>query len=271
MDISPAKYEAISRGLTSGSHLFVACDVSQWEQQLDVFKKAFEWNGGYRIDFVAMNAGIDERAYGPRHPFTPSGEPVKPNLGVIGVDLNAVIYGTHLITHYARKSRELLGSSDLTTFHPRAVVTASMAAQYPFYNIPQYAAAKHGVIGWVRSVAPALWQRDRVAINCIMPGTVDTGIIPESILTQWPADCLTPMSTILRAFDEFLLEEGAGVVGSEATVRYGHAVEVSVDHLYYRDPVPFADKSQEWIVEQSKEEGIIGRVTAQYFRGVSIS
>jgi 15-hydroxyprostaglandin dehydrogenase (NAD) len=39
--------------------LFVQTDVSSWEQQADMFKQAYAW--GKRLDFCALNAGIDDR------------------------------------------------------------------------------------------------------------------------------------------------------------------------------------------------------------------
>lgn len=39
--------------------LFIKTDVSSWEQQADMFKRAYEW--GKRLDFCALNAGIDDR------------------------------------------------------------------------------------------------------------------------------------------------------------------------------------------------------------------
>ncbi len=40
--------------------LFLQTDISSWEQQADTFGKAYAW-GGNRLDFCALNAGIDDR------------------------------------------------------------------------------------------------------------------------------------------------------------------------------------------------------------------
>lgn len=39
--------------------LFVQTDISSWDQQAAMFKEAYEW--GKRLDFCALNAGIDDR------------------------------------------------------------------------------------------------------------------------------------------------------------------------------------------------------------------
>ena len=42
-------------------------------------------------------------------------------------------------------------------------------------------------------------------------------------------------------------------------VKSGCAVECVIDELFYRDPVQYANASQEWVTNQAREEGIIGR------------
>ena len=38
---------------------FIKCDVSSWDSQAAMFQQAYEWQG--RLDFAALNAGIDDR------------------------------------------------------------------------------------------------------------------------------------------------------------------------------------------------------------------
>ena len=38
---------------------FIKCDVSSWDDQAAMFQQAYEWQG--RLDFCALNAGIDDR------------------------------------------------------------------------------------------------------------------------------------------------------------------------------------------------------------------
>lgn len=39
--------------------LFLKTDIGSWDQQADMFRRAYDWYK--RIDFVALNAGIDDR------------------------------------------------------------------------------------------------------------------------------------------------------------------------------------------------------------------
>ena len=58
----------------------------------------------------------------------------------------------------------------------RIVATASLAGLTAMPDDPVYAASKHAVIGFVRSVAPGLARRD-ISINAVCPGIADTPMI----------------------------------------------------------------------------------------------
>jgi NAD(P)-dependent dehydrogenase (short-subunit alcohol dehydrogenase family) len=52
-DLNPPKAS------TGGNTLFIKTDIGSWDQQADMFRQAHDW--GKRLDFVALNAGIDDR------------------------------------------------------------------------------------------------------------------------------------------------------------------------------------------------------------------
>lgn len=58
----------------------------------------------------------------------------------------------------------------------RIVVTASLAGLTAMPDDPVYAATKHAVVGFVRSVAPTLEVRG-IAINAVCPGIADTPMV----------------------------------------------------------------------------------------------
>jgi 15-hydroxyprostaglandin dehydrogenase (NAD) len=286
-DINQAAYDKIKPTLQQDLHLFVRTDVSKFEDQLSLFKRAFQWSGG-RIDFFANNAGIPDRqpllGWLGRPELVDKEDPTEPDLSCIDVDLKAVFYGLKCFVHFVRKTRNLLAQSTVQAlddigidggdaaigvaadaeFHPKMVVTASMASQYPFYILPIYTAAKHGCVGLVRAAAPTLLEDEGITLNAIMPSTTMTNIIPKPILDQWPEENLTPLETILRAFDE-LTHVNGGVVqdglsdGPNLMVKNGCCVEASTNRLFYRDPVSFPSQVQEWVGDQSKRDGILGR------------
>ena len=58
----------------------------------------------------------------------------------------------------------------------RIVATASLAGLTAMPDDPVYAATKHAVVGFVRSVAPALATRG-ISINAVCPGIADTAML----------------------------------------------------------------------------------------------
>ena len=59
------------------------------------------------------------------------------------------------------------------------VATASLAGLTDMVSDPVYAATKHFVVGFVRSVAPQLAERG-IRINAVAPGIVDTPLLGET-------------------------------------------------------------------------------------------
>jgi NAD(P)-dependent dehydrogenase (short-subunit alcohol dehydrogenase family) len=73
----------------------------------------------------------------------------------------------------------VLGVRRLASVMPsggRIVATASLAGLMGIWVDPVYAATKHAVVGFVRSVAPTLAERG-LSINAICPGMVDTPML----------------------------------------------------------------------------------------------
>ena len=89
--------------------LFHRTDVSNYAQQAAVFAKAFEW-GGSRLDFLAANAGIDDREslYSEGVEVELEGGvkgPRELNLKTMRVDFDAVIQGLWLFKWWNAKGR----------------------------------------------------------------------------------------------------------------------------------------------------------------------
>lgn len=133
-DMNASQGERLSEELGDDT-LFMRVDVSSWEDQAALFKKAFAW-GGNRLDFFAANAGIaDKQSF--YEIAEDAGEDPKPlNTDVMRVDLDAVIQGLRLFMHYARRNQSPGG---------KCVITSSAAGLYPMDACPLYASAKHAV------------------------------------------------------------------------------------------------------------------------------
>jgi hypothetical protein len=101
-------------------------------------------------------------------------------------------------------------------------------------------------------------------VNCIMPAFVLTNIIPAPLAKAWPKDYVTPLGTMMRAYDELIEVEGKVVGdgksdGVNGIVKTAMSVECVVERLFYRTHVPPADESQAFLVAEAGEDGLWGR------------
>jgi 15-hydroxyprostaglandin dehydrogenase (NAD) len=188
--------------------LYIRTDVSSFDEQVELFSKAFKWHG--RLDFAALNAGIEDQD-DIFATIDTTRTPTKPNMSTFDVDLAAVYYGIKLFAHYAAQNPVPGG---------KVVATASLAGLYPSPGLPQYAAAKHGVVGLVRSLAPAAAPHN-ITINTVCPALVVTNLDP-SLAQRFPERLRTDMSVVMKAFDEVIIGD-----------RTGQAIELCAEGLYY--------------------------------------
>jgi NAD(P)-dependent dehydrogenase (short-subunit alcohol dehydrogenase family) len=93
--------------------------------------------------------------------------------------------------------------------HGAIVATASAAGLAGYMFDPLYSATKHGVVGLVRSVAPALSGRG-VRVQALCPGGIDTPLLPD-IARSIP---LLSAEQVASAVADLLLVERAGTVFS---------------------------------------------------------
>ncbi|KFY95299.1 hypothetical protein V500_02852 [Pseudogymnoascus sp. VKM F-4518 (FW-2643)] len=214
--------------------IFQQTDVSNYADQARLFSRAFPW-GGNRLDFLSANAGIDDRQslYERNETLDAEGMPKEMNLKTIRVDLDAVIQGIWLFKHYARKN---------STPGGKIVITSSAAGIYSMATNPLYTSAKYGLVGLARACGPH-FAEENITVNCICPSFVPTGLCPPHVLHKFPKEHITPMSTVLKAFDTF--------IGDNTMT--GQTVELSLGHLYFRKQPEWANESQKWLGEESGE------------------
>lgn len=105
---------------------------------------------------------------------------------------------------------------------------------------PQYCAAKHAIVGITRSCGPVFSKRDNITVNCICPAFVVTNLCPPHVLEIFPKEHITPMSTVVKAYDHFLTNDDAT----------GQVVELTLDELHFRKQPEYPNESQRWINEE---------------------
>lgn len=231
-------------GILGPNTCFVPADVAVFSQQRNVFETAHEWGGG-RIDLLAANAGIADTEILSKDIKWDGKDPVREmDVKALDVDLVAVIQGMWLFNHYAALTRKTLGDG----WVGRIILTSSPAGLYCPSTLPMYVAAKAGLIALTYSVARSFADKDRsggrILVNTVLPGLVKTQLPPPGFMEKFPAEHITPMETVMRAFDRFLLHgEVSGMV-----------VECSLEKLYERKRgggTGYVDESTRWIGEES--------------------
>lgn len=153
---------------------FHQVDVTDYNTLATAFASAFSTHK--RLDFVFANAGIAlEPPTGQQNGASSTeGPPPAPGTSILDINLRSVIYTTHLAQHYFKLSTATPSVRSL-------VITASSAGFYASLIAPAYAASKHGVVGYTRSVAPGMWKEAGVRVNAICPGIVRTSILPDEM------------------------------------------------------------------------------------------
>lgn len=215
------------------STLFIPVDVASYASQSAAFATAFAHFG--RLDALCANAGIVDRWS--LYDLAPaaasvSDVPREPDLAATDVDLKGVVYGVRLAVHFMRFSppfssspRESGEGEGGAKGGKKIVVTSSIAGAVPHPALPEYSAAKAGVVGLVRAVAPVLREKEGIAVCAVCPGLAATAVLPGFVTEAVGEPLLTPVAAVVEAYEAFLDEEGEGRAGEVVEV-VGGSVDV---------------------------------------------
>ena len=174
---------------------FVACDVTNLDQWNTAANAAHDTLG--KLDLVFLNAGVMTRL--PNQAIDDDPIALTATDGyrrVFGVNVDGVIFGTHAVA-------PLLADGAAIT------VAASTAALGPLPFDPYYAATKHAVAGFVRSVGPVFAARGQ-RVNALCPGGIDTNIVPDPLRASMPASTFRPAGDVARALIAVSETTGSG-------------------------------------------------------------
>lgn len=149
-DVSDTQGRALVEEIRSagrGSALYIHCDVTNWQSQVDMFREAAKWSPHGTIDSVVCNAGITDRLDVPF--FEPAGmnkeEPPKPAFKALEVNLMGVMYTTHLAMHWLPLN-EKKGQTGYTPDR-HILLIGSVASLLPIPILVEYSSSKHAVLG----------------------------------------------------------------------------------------------------------------------------
>ena len=164
--------------------------------------------GDARVERALLNAGVLSAA----EPTPFLEVPLDRLARVRAVNLDGVLLGVRALA----PAMAAAGGGSI-------VATASLAGLGPYADDPMYAATKHGIVGFVRSVAPQLAAQG-VRLHAICPGGVDTGLLGaerKARITAAGRPMLDP-TEVAEAVLALLARDDAGVI---ATIVAGRGAE----------------------------------------------
>ena len=152
--------ETLDQAVAAGDAHFA--DVADVADQAAVSAAITKAAARQPIDILVANAGVAESA-----PFAKSDAALF--MRMIDVNLMGVVYAVQAALPSMRNQP-----------HGRIVAIASTAGLKGYTYVSAYSAAKHAVVGLVRSLALEL-ANTRITVNAVCPGFTDTDLVAGSI------------------------------------------------------------------------------------------
>ena len=174
-----------SRGLNAAS---ARCDVRDNAAQRRLFAEHASRNGGLPPDFVFLNAGVIDRV-------ALLDDAEGKWQATLDIDLRSVIVGVTIAAGEAEREKKKKkrmneegvenpssasasnSSSSSSSSSMSIVVVASAGGLYPMPSAPVYAAAKGGLVHFVRSAAKGIFERTGARLTALCPEQVDTALV----------------------------------------------------------------------------------------------
>ncbi|OQO14325.1 hypothetical protein B0A48_01201 [Cryoendolithus antarcticus] len=179
----PHPQQAPKSFINSPRVLYHSCDITSWSSQRAAFAAGAKKFG--RIDNVFVNAGIAEHGeqfFGEE--LDGSGQLKEPDRRTYDVDLYAASDTVKLAIYWLRKNdKDGKGKKGGSI-----VMTASLAGYLASAGAPMYSAAKHGILGLLRSLKNDTATLS-ISMSIIAPGITLTDIVsgrdPGETLNAW--------------------------------------------------------------------------------------
>lgn len=157
------------------------------------------WDAAEPVDLACLNAGI----------LTANGDALAMTAAeyrqAVAVNVDGVVLGVRAL------ARVMVPGSAI-------VATASLAGLIPMPSDPVYSLTKHAVVGFVRSVAPALAARG-ITINLVCPGLADTPMVDSARVAL--AEVGFPLIDPVQVAEAVLLAARSGETGKAWAIQPG--------------------------------------------------
>lgn len=171
-DIATGSGEALASELGCS---FIATDVGDPADNERMVAAAVDRHG--RLDLVFLNAGVSMQSLEASLPYDPARIDLTAYRRILSVNIDGGVFGVSASLGALVRS----GGGAI-------VVTASVAGLVAWPPDPVYTISKHGLVGYVRSIAPALHEQG-VTINAVCPGATghfEGGRIPDGLAVLAP-------------------------------------------------------------------------------------
>ena len=276
-DINVQKGDSLVRDVqkeTGNSSVhFVHCDVTDWQSQVNLFKEAVRLSPHGGIDTVVANAGIAGEDPLQRPGKLDAAEPPKPDFRIINVNLNGVLYTTHLAFFYLPRNP---GSTDCNTsldptINPRdrhLLLLGSIASLAPIPIQPQYGAAKHAVLGLFRSLRSSSFVQG-VRINLLCPYFIDTPIVTTGARIALAGGALGKVEDVVDAATRFTADSRilgrSLVIGPKLNIRQeenGEWTLVAKDPPESQETAIWEAYAEDWEDSEAFCRSLVGALNA---------
>ena len=209
-DIETGSGTALASELGCG---FIETDVRDPADNERMIAAAVDGHG--RLDLVFLNAGVSMQSLDASLPYDPAGIDLDAYRRILSVNIDGAVFGVSA----ALGALEQNGGGAI-------VVTASVAGLIAWPPDPVYTISKHGLVGYVRSIAPALHERG-ITVDAVCPGATGhfgPGQVPEGLAVLAP-------EALAAAMLEIGTDGGTGraasvVAGREPVVQFHEFGEV---------------------------------------------
>lgn len=154
---------------------YIPTDVSIWASLMNLFNATVAQHK--KVDHVFAAAGIKgfQANYLGDVVDSETQELKEPSIDTFNVNLRGAINTAYLGMHHMRHQSPLEGS---------VVLTGSASSFLPFRNA-EYTVAKHGVLGFMRGLVPALADHPgNIRINCVSPSWTRTGMFVPGLFEK---------------------------------------------------------------------------------------
>lgn len=191
-DVDPDRGKSLATELDC---FFIEVDVCDFADNQRMVAATVEQRG--RLDMVFLNAGVSLRSLDADLPFDPAALDLASYRQILSVNIDGPVFGI------AAAMPALINSGG------SIIVTSSIAGITAWPADPVYTISKHGLVGYVRSLAPSLEQQG-VTINAICPGLTahpDNPRLPEGLAVLEP-------ETLARAMVGVATDGGTGRAAS---------------------------------------------------------